>query len=340
MRPLCCGVLAIVLAGTFHRGAIRGDEDLAVKPVNDDNQKFPAIPEPVTSFGAAILDGALYVYGGHMGRAHEYYKEAHANTLYRLDLKNPQGWQTLGKGPGLQGLAMVAHGGKLYRLGGFTARNSDGQPQDLWSQAEAACYDPATKKWSELPPLPEPRSSFDAAALGDKLYVVGGWQLRGEQESVWHQTAYELDLATSPPVWKALPEPPFQRRALALAAYEGKLLAIGGMQREGQPTTRVDIYDPATGKWSQGPSLNGEPMEGFGCSAFATGGRMYVSTLKGNLQRLSADGKSWENIRELQRARFFHRMLPLAENRLLMIGGASMTTGKFEELDAVEVPSK
>ncbi|MCA9145538.1 MAG: hypothetical protein KDB05_22240 [Planctomycetales bacterium] len=299
--------------------------------------KYPAIPEMVTSFGAAVAEGSLYVYGGHTGRAHSYSDEAQAKTLRRLDLKNGKAWESLGKGPGLQGLALVAHNNKLYRLGGFAAKNKEGDDNDLWSQADVACYDIASKQWQDLSPLPEPRSSFDAAVLNDKLYVIGGWHLAGETDSVWHKSALVLDLAADAPKWEALPEPPFQRRALSVAAHVGKVYAIGGMQEQGGPTTRVDVFDVQSGKWSQGPSLQGEGMDGFGSSAFATGGRLYVSTYSGKLQRLAADGQSWEIVKELERARFFHRMLPLSDTQLISVGGASMQSGKFEEVDVIEL---
>jgi len=309
----------------------------AAKPKAETSSALPAIPETVTSFGAAIVDEALYVFGGHTGRAHTYYNEAQAHTLRRLDLKNPKAWESLGEDAGRQGLALVSHGGKLYRIGGFTAKNAEGEEHDLWSLADVSCYDPATKQWQDLSPLPEPRSSFDAAVLSDKIYVIGGWQLSGKEDNVWHKTAHVLDLVAATPTWKPLPEPPFQRRALSVAAHDGKLFAIGGMQQEGGPTTRVDIFDPASGTWTPGPSLQGEGMEGFGSAAFAVGGRLFVSTLQGNLQRLHEDGSAWEIVRQLERPRFFHRMLPVGDHQLLLVGGASMSVGKFAEVDLIDV---
>lgn len=305
------------------------------------SQRLPDLPETVTSFGAAIADDALYVYGGHTGRAHSYGADVQANTLRRLDLKNAKAWESLGTGPGLQGLVMVAHAGCLYRLGGFTAKNVEGEPHDLWSQAGVACYRVADKKWREMSPLPQPRSSFDAAVLGDRIYVVGGWQMAGDAEPVWHKTAYAWDLGGDEPRWTAIAQPPFQRRALSVAAHNGRIYAIGGMRPEGGPTTRVDVYDPSDDSWSQGPSLQGVAMDGFGSSAFAAGGRLYVSTYSGTLQRLAEDGKSWDLVGQLERARFFHRMLPVSESQLIFVGGANMQTGKFEEVDLIElVPAR
>lgn len=39
----------------------------------------------------------------------------------------------------------------------------------------------------------------------------------------------------------------------------------------------------------------------------------------------------------LARDRFFHRLLPLSQNELLAIGGASMSSGKYEELDVIQL---
>lgn len=299
--------------------------------------QIPPLPEMVTSFGGAILDDHLYIYGGHTGSAHSYSLKEQGNVLRRVALGGGE-WEALAEGPHLQGLALVAYGEKLYRIGGFTAKNAEGEDHDLWSQNAVAAIDPEGGEWIELPALPEPRSSHDAAVVGDTIYVVGGWELAGGGENEWHKTAWAMDLSAEKPEWKALPEPPFQRRALALAAHEGKLYAIGGMQPEGGPTTRVDIFDPASGEWKQGPNLVGEEdITGFGSSAFATGGRLYVTTIKGDLQRLTDDGSAWEIVKQTPTARFFHRMLPIDDKSFVIVGGANMKIGKFDEVEVIDV---
>ena len=232
---------------------------------------------------------------------------------------------------------MVAHQGKLYRIGGFTAKNKEGEEKDLWSQTDVASFDVQAKKWSPLPPLPEPRSSFDAVVLDDAIYVVGGWSLLGGDNAKWLQTAHMLDLTAKPLKWQSLAEPPFQRRALSVAALDGKVFAIGGMQRTGGPSTRVDIYDTKTKQWTRGPDLVGQEMDGFGSSSFTVGNELFVTTYSGSLQRLTPQAKQWETLHQLERDRFFHRLLPLSDNKLIAVGGASMSTGKFEKLDVIEI---
>ena len=303
---------------------------------NANSKGLPHLPEGITSFGGAIVDGWLYAYGGHTGVAHEYAIETQSNLLRRLNLKKPNEWETIAKGPRLQGLAMVAYKGSLYRIGGFTAHNKKGEEQDLRSVADFARYNLKSKQWEELPAMPSPRSSHDAVVIGNKLYVAGGWAL-GTNDPTWHDTAYAVDLSEKQLRWEELPKPPFKRRALALGKLDDKLLVVGGMPEDGKPVTDVGVFDPETGKWTDGPKLIGEGMEGFGSSAWNVGDCLFVSTYSGRLQRLTSRADSWSVVAELETDRFFHRMLPMDKTTLVNVGGASMKTGKFTELEVIDI---
>lgn len=312
--------------------AVRVPKSLAVVKSKD----VATVPEEVTSFGAAISGGALYTYGGHTGGAHSYSKEEQNNSLRRMDLKTGE-WKTLVEGPHLQGLALVAHGDSLYRIGGFTAKNSEGEEHDLKSQPLVARFDIKAGTWEELPPLPEPRSSHDAAVVGDAIYVVGGWNM-ADGETRWHTTAWKLDLKNAKSGWQSFPDPPFQRRALALAAYGEDLYVVGGMQEKGGPSRRVDRFDTESNTWKSAPELVGDDgMTGFGASAFATGGQLYVTTVKGTLQQLAKDGSQWKVVGRTPTPRFFHRLLSVDAKHLLVVGGANMETGKFDAVELLTV---
>jgi len=304
-----------------------------------ESQKLPELPQGITSFGGAIAGDTVFAYGGNYGSAHHYTNEEQSNDLWSLDLSTEKAeWKKLAGGPRLQGLAMVEHDGLLYRVGGFTALNSEDEDQNLQSQATVARFNPQTRKWEELPSLPEPRSSLDAAVVGDVLYVAGGWNMPGgEEERVWHRTAWALDLSADELAWQPIATQPFTRRALALAAWKGKLFCIGGMREEGGPSTEVDVYDPATNSWAKGPAILGTSLDGFGSSAFACQGRLFVSTISGSLQRLSAEGDRWEFVGQLDHPRFFHRLLPWQDSKLVAIGGGNMEVGKVTEVDVISV---
>jgi N-acetylneuraminic acid mutarotase/uncharacterized GH25 family protein len=296
--------------------------------------QLPDVPKGITSFGTAVDGDNVYVYGGHFGGAHHYWSDGQSGELLRLNVKEGGKWEPLASGPRRTGTALVAHGGKLYRIGGFEARNAESEEGDLHSMPDVARFDPATGKWNDFVAMPTPRSSHDAAVLGDTLYVVGGWNLQEGNDGEFLDTMLTLDLKAAKPQWKSTTVP-FKRRALSVAAHNGKLYAIGGMQATGGPATEVDVYDPKTQNWSKAPPLHGQGMEGFGTTSFDIAGQLTVVTRSGALQQLSADGKSWQISGYLQHPRFFARLLPISNNRGIVIAGADMATGKVTATEVV-----
>jgi hypothetical protein len=99
---------------------------------------------------------------------------------------------------------------------------------------------------------------------------------------------------------------------------------MGGIDGDGAVLEDVSIFDPATGQWTNGPSLPAGDMAGFGASAWNLDGRLYVSGLPGVLYRLSDDGKEWQEAAKIATPRFFHRLMPGAKpNTILIIAGAA-----------------
>jgi len=300
---------------------------------------LPALPYGITSFGAARIGQRLYVYGGHTGSAHSYSRQEQSNELICLDLeKTDAGWEVLSKDQRLQGLALVAYQQKLICVGGFSAKNEEGGDHDLHSVAGVRVFDTQANQWSDLPALSAPRSSHDAMVLNDKLYVVGGWQLDGLKQTQWHSSALSLDLADTSAGWQELAVPQMQRRALVLAAHQGKLFAIGGMDAKGGPTRGVKVYNPASDQWSEGPSLLGaEAMQGFGAAAWSVDGQLVVTSIDGAVQVLSEDMSKWIAGPITRDARFFHRLLPFGKGKVVSIGGANMESGKFLEPEVISL---
>jgi N-acetylneuraminic acid mutarotase len=284
---------------------------------------YPDLPTAVSSFGAAVVGDHVYVYGGHSGRAHNYSTETTLGELRRLDLKKPDKWEQLAAGPKLQGLALVAHASKLYRVGGMQPQNSKSEKTDTRSQTSCAVYDPASGKWSDIDPLPEPRSSHDAAVVGDTLYVFGGWRLNGTAgKSEWHAHGLRLDLATPGAKWEKI-EQPFKRRALTMAGLDGKVFVICGLNDAGKSERTVNIYDPKSNKWNEGPAIPGEDGNGFTPASAVQSGRLYVTPADGKLYRLNEKGDAWSTVGELKAKRFVARMVPGPNGRLVVLGGSA-----------------
>ncbi len=301
--------LALLLAGC------------ATTPQSPISTSLAPLPETVTSFGAATDGDWLYAFGGHKGERHEYSVEQVSGSFHRLNLREGRSWEKLPAALPGQGQPLVAHGGYIYRIGGMTARNQADEKQDLYSVALVQRFDPRNTRWEDVAPLPEIRSSHDAAVVGDKLYVAGGWQLvGGTNKPVWPANALVLDLANPDAGWKEFPQP-FQRRALALAASGSRLYCIGGMDSDNKTTRAVEVYDTKMGQWSKGPELPPGQFKGFACSAIALNGRIYANMFQGDLLRLAADEKSWEVVGQLEHPRMAHRLVTAGPTQLIAFGG-------------------
>ena len=284
---------------------------------------FALLPEAINSFGGAVLGDWLYVYSGHTGAVHKYHVGTTSKHFRRLNLRDRRSWEELPIGRSLQGVALVAHHDRLYRIGGMSAHQKPGEPDDLVSVADFARFDPATKTWTDLPALPAPRSTHDAVVVGDKLYVVGGWSMLGggSANAEFCEDALVYDLSSEGARWETLPVPPFQRRALAAGSIKGKIYVLGGLEEDGNVVKAVAVYDPATKGWTTGPELPGSKLQGFAASAFGVQDKLYVSGFDGSLHRLSEAGDRWEVAGKLAVPRITHRLLPGIGGDLLAVGG-------------------
>lgn len=302
--------LAIVLALTL---------SMRAKEVS----KIPPLPTAVCSFGAAVSDGWVYIYGGHCGKPHTYSTEDVVGTFHRLKLQGGKQWEKLPGGPSLQGLTLVSHKGKLYRIGGMQPRNKVGERPDNNSLKACVCFDPAIGKWENLPDLPEPRSSHGAVVVGDTIYVFGGWTMLGKAEGrEWLSHGVKLDLSKKDLKWEKINQP-FQRRALSVTALGNKVYIMGGLSKGGGLARTVDIFDIQKQSWSNGPDIPSGRMTGFSPASCVTGGHVYVSTANGAVYRLTHTDNAWREVAQLEKARIVHQMLPLTDSSLLVLGGAT-----------------
>lgn len=331
----------LVLALALFPRITQAEEKADAAAAQEAEQKWPELPEAITSFGAAVTRDWVYVYGGHIGAAHTHTSKNLSHTFCRLNLKHPTAWERLPMGPPVQGLGMVVWHDKVYRIGGMQARNLPEEEGDLHSLSSVARYDPQAGKWEPMPDLPVPRSSHDAVLLGNKVLVVGGWNLQGGSANAhWFDDVLSLDLAAEHPKWETLAKTPFHRRALGAAACNGKLYVLGGIAQDGALSQQLDILDLATGKWSVGPEIPKADNKGngFGIATYAVDGSVYASGMDGIVYRLSADNQRWEQVATLATPRFFHRLLPVRPGVLAAIAGAGWGTGHLKSTELIELP--
>lgn len=156
--------------------------------------------------------------------------------------------------------AVVALGGEVYVIGGFTP--------GVTSTVEA--YDPAAQSWRSVAPLPFALHHVNAAAVSGKLYVAGFYV--GGSFNDAGGNVYEYDPALD--VWteRALMAPGRERASSCVAAFDGKIYLFGGARAAS--VADASFYDVAANTWQELPPLP-EPREH--CVAGEIGGILYVA---------------------------------------------------------------
>ncbi|WP_417388353.1 hypothetical protein [Gimesia sp.] len=331
-------------AGTPQEKKSKQDAQPAAQSETDSKRAVLHQPllEPLTSFGAAVLGDYLYVFSGHNGDAHGEGRDLLADHFRRIKVDDPDAnWEELAKHHPAQSTALVTDGKYLYRIGGLSFLNTSGEETNFNSTQFFSRYDVDEDKWTELAPLPEPRSSLDAAVLGRSIYVAGGWNLQGKssRDVPWHEDILRFDLDHPEAGWHTIKGPGYNTRAISLAAFDGRIYLLGGIGERGI-SRKVSVYNPQTDSWSAGPELKADSSTaGFATSSFATGGHLYYTGGSGIVYRLSADHSKWEVADRLLFPRMFLRLLPLSEQRLVALGGTSMTAGRIGIVESLRVDS-
>ena len=167
---------------------------------------------------------------------------------------------------------LVVYNDMFYLLGGNNAGHDGGFVP--WFDR----YDPRTGEWRLLRDAPHARDHFHSVVIDNKLYAAGGRRtIRGNTlgDTVKEVDVYDLESGE----WlaeDALPRDlPLPRASAAAAAFDGKLLLMGGETRENPVAfDRVDSLDPETGRWSTLTPMN---YKRHGMQAIVSGDGIFVA---------------------------------------------------------------
>jgi non-specific serine/threonine protein kinase len=281
----------------------------------------PALPVRLQEISAVTIDDRIWVVGG-------FEPGGEVSTVRVLDPREG----TWSLGPPLpvarHHVQLATLEGDLYVLGGMeTIRFTN--VDEAWVLRRGA------SAWAPIAPLPEDRGAGVACAIEGRIYLAGG-QGRGglSPRTLVYDPASDLGSVAA-----AIPTP---REHLAGFAYGGELWAIGGRALSlATAMDVVEIYDPRTDTWREGPRL-GHTHGGFAAAvleddvagdlAIAVGGEQPDRALDVVEVLALPDGR-WETIEPVPTPRHGHAMAAAA-GRAWVIGGADAPI--FAAVDAVE----
>jgi N-acetylneuraminic acid mutarotase len=137
--------------------------------------------------------------------------------------------------------------GKIYVPGGSASPYCSCQPRPISYENTLFVYDPATDTWATKAPLPVKTFAGASAVISGKLYVLTPALVNGRP------MLHRYDPATDR--WTELASPPNDHSRPVGGMINGKFYVVGGefTGREpnfGQASATLDVYDPATNRWT------------------------------------------------------------------------------------------
>jgi N-acetylneuraminic acid mutarotase len=202
-------------------------------PARDAWEAGPDMTQPHDYPALGLLDGTIYILGGHHPDATEGGPSSDPGFAYCERLgPSAVGWEPIAPMPTPRFAPMgVVWGGRVWAVGGCAYVAAAGGVRDF-DRIER--FDPATGAW-DTPgfSMPWPAAAHGVAQGGDAgrtVYVVGGYSGPGI-----HARAAAFDAETG--AARDLPSLNAPRAAMGTAILDGVLYAVGGWQGDGRTVT-------------------------------------------------------------------------------------------------------
>lgn len=163
----------------------------------------------------------------------------------------------------------AVYDGKIYVAGG----NAGGHGPHATAVGWLDVFDPETGAWASLPPAPHGRDHFQAAVVGDRLYLAGGRD--SGLENFADSTVAPVDVYDfRTRRWHTLEDAPIPtERAGTTAVPVGDEIVVIGGEGFGQAWDATEALDTRTGTWRRLAPLN-RPRHGT--QALVHDGKIYI----------------------------------------------------------------
>jgi serine/threonine protein kinase/N-acetylneuraminic acid mutarotase len=303
--------LILVASGIYIITSSRDKTDGEAAAPSQPTVEPQAVWEPIadarvarTAVAATQADGTIWIFGGlgadnRASTGHEGYDPAIDSWKGGEDLP-----------VGVQHAMSVTWQDTPVVLGGWRTEgtNPTVATDQVWRVVNS--------RWTELPPLMQPRAAAAAAVVDDRIIVTGGVDADGALLG----TTEIFDGSS----WKPGAPIPTPRQMLA-AASDGELVyTVGGTNGTSDLTT-VETYDPATDKWATMPGLP-QGRSDFGVAVndarlVAVGGKSAGQVLK-SVAALDLTTATWADLPEMGSARHGLAVASVGKT-VYAIGGSS-----------------
>ncbi len=231
-----------------------------------------------SSFGAIKHGDRIYIVGGHQGHEHTYPPESFMDTVEYYDLKTGIWGKAAPRLHKAHGFEVETYGKYIYAFGGF-AYDENNKPK--WKSLDVIeRFDTEKNIWEVVGKMPRKRSSNVVVKVGNKAYIIGGWdstpKTPGDLEGTFHRAidVFNFEDETITEAKFTLPDP--LRRAFTAVEHNGKIILVGGLgvgASHFELLSNMTEIDPATGETKE---LKPLPFATFAPAAGVIDGELFV----------------------------------------------------------------
>ncbi|GIL42656.1 hypothetical protein Vafri_603 [Volvox africanus] len=163
---------------------------------------------------------------------------------------------------------VISYNKYAYLIGGLSVNDTSKNGAVLRSVVQ---YDTETGVLQNMSNLPFPRYRFAYALLDGKIYVMGG-----TDEINGAPTNTVLVYTVESNKWGTVGQLNTPRIDACGAVANGKVYVFGGYDAESYSLATVEVFDPATGTWTQLPATSNLQVSRGDCRAVAINNIIYA----------------------------------------------------------------
>ncbi len=197
------------------------------------------MPTPRIQFGVGVVAGKIYTIGGLVD-------PKKPEDPWRVDLVEvydpiSDTWAKRAKMPTKRdGVRAAVIRDIIYAIGGAGwPQIGAGGP----SLGTIEAYEPRINRWTKKPDMPNLRAGFSIVVIGDKIYLIGGFDVQvggiGRGQQLTSIEVYE-------PVtekWRLIPTTPTVEHPFGVVAVNGKIYVFGGYTEDSEFLPAVEVFD-------------------------------------------------------------------------------------------------
>ena len=216
-------------------------------------QELPNMPIEKWEAATIVVDGKIFILGG-------YGAGVRSSKICHIFDPADHSWTRIQDLPSaISHVNPVLDGRKIWFAGGFKDGYKDHVVAEVWNY-DIDLDGPGLKgRFTAGPLLPGKRGGGGLALVGRQLHFIGGITEDRDTDAFEHWVLdldeYEQGTGQWRDTGAPIPEP---RNQFSTVVFDNKIYLIGGQLHHDScqlDQNRVDIYDPETNSWSDGPVL-------------------------------------------------------------------------------------